>query len=88
MVLNAISTLFQVYCGDQYIYPCFLGVLLTSALHNNLSKATGCFPTYTVETMDSSERGMNHVKMTIINPWKEYWPSPGANQGPMDKLID
>ena len=25
--------------------------------------------------MDSGERGMNPVAMTIINPWKEYWPS-------------
>ena len=28
-----------------------------------------------VETMDSSERGMNPVAMTIINPQKECWPS-------------
>ena len=30
-----------------------------------------------VETTDSGERGMNRVKATIINPWKDYWPSPG-----------
>ena len=24
--------------------------------------------------MESSERGMNPAAMTIINPWKEYWP--------------
>ena len=28
-----------------------------------------------VKTMDSRERGMNPVAMTIINPWKDYWPS-------------
>ena len=33
-----------------------------------------------VETMDSSERGMNPVAKTIIQPWKEYWPSRGSNQ--------
>ena len=25
---------------------------------------------------------MNPVAMTIINPWKEYWPSRGSNQRP------
>ena len=30
--------------------------------------------------MDSSERGMNLVAMTIIDPRKEYWPSRGSNQ--------
>ena len=38
-----------------------------------------------VKTMDSGERGMNPVAMTIINPWKEYWPSPGSNQQPSNK---
>ena len=32
--------------------------------------------------MDSGERGMNPVAMTIINPQKEYWPSRGSNQRP------
>ena len=32
--------------------------------------------------MDSGERGMNPVAMTIINPWKEYWQSRGSNQPP------
>ena len=30
--------------------------------------------------MDSSERGMNPVTMTIINPQKEYCQSQGSNQ--------
>ena len=32
--------------------------------------------------MDSSERGMNPVTMTIINPQREYWPSWRLNQRP------
>ena len=32
--------------------------------------------------MDSGERGMNPVAMTIINPRTEYWPSRGSNQRP------
>ena len=34
-----------------------------------------------MEKKDSSERGMNPVAMTIINPRTEYWPSQGSNQG-------
>ena len=33
-----------------------------------------------VETMDGSERGMNPVATTVINPRKEYWPSRECNQ--------
>ena len=29
---------------DQYMYPCFPGVLLTSILHNILSKPLAAFP--------------------------------------------
>ena len=32
--------------------------------------------------MDSGERGMNPVVITIINPWKKYWPSRRSNQRP------
>ena len=35
-----------------------------------------------VQTMDSGDRGMNPVTMTIINPQKEYWLSRGSNQRP------
>ena len=35
-----------------------------------------------VDTIDSGERGMNPVAMTIINRRKEYWPSRGSNQRP------
>ena len=30
--------------------------------------------------MDSGERGMNPVAMTIINPRKQYWLRRGPNQ--------
>ena len=36
-----------------------------------------------VETTDSSERVMNPVAMTIINPLKKYLPSRGLNQQPL-----
>ena len=32
------------------------------------------------EIMDSGEKGMNPVIMTIINHWTEYWPRQGSNQ--------
>ena len=32
--------------------------------------------------MDSTERGMNPVAMTIIIHWKEYRPSRGSNKSP------
>ena len=32
--------------------------------------------------MDSSEKGMNPVAMTNINPQKAYWQSQGSNQRP------
>ena len=62
---------FQLYCGGQCIYPCFPGVLLTSTPHNILSKPLAAFP------LNSRESGMNPVAMTIINPGKELWPTPG-----------
>ena len=34
--------------------------------------------------MDSDERGMNPVAMTIFSSQKEYWPSRGSNQRPSD----
>ena len=35
-----------------------------------------------VEIMDSGERGMNPIVMTIINPRKEYWMRRGSNRQP------
>ena len=67
IVLMTFSTVFQLYRSRQCTYPCFSEVLLTSTLHNILSKPLAAF-----ETMNSGERGMNPVAMTIINPRKEY----------------
>ena len=32
--------------------------------------------------MDSGEKGMNSVTLTIIDPLNEYWSSWGSNQQP------
>ena len=52
------------HCG-QCTYPCFPGVPFTSTFTNILSKplAAHCWK------IVSSEREMNPVTMTIINPW-------------------
>ena len=69
----------------QCTYQCFPRVLLTIIPQY----VTICFPSHfllshttIVETMNSGERGMNPVAMTIINPRKEYWPSRRSNQRP------
>ena len=41
-----------------------------------------------VETEDSSDRGMNPVAMTIINPRKEYWPRERGEHGGTTSLAD
>ena len=44
-------------------------------------QTTGCFSTEPLlKKKTSSERGMNPVAMTIINPWKEYLPRRESNQ--------
>ena len=75
-------TVFCLNHGGQCNYPCFSGLLL-------LVFHTIFFPSHwllshitVVETLDSGERGMNPFAKTIINPWKEYWPSHGLNQLP------
>ena len=46
-------------------------------------QATGCFSRITiVEKLDSGEKGMNPVAMTIINLQKEYQPRQESNQRP------
>ena len=42
------------------------GVSFTSSPHNSLYQ-----PDKTISKLVSSERGMNPVTMTTINPWKE-----------------
>ena len=38
------------------------------------------FPHNHYQNIDTSEREMNPVTMTMLNPWKKYWPSQGSNQ--------
>ena len=81
--LTPFATVLQLYCGGQCTYPCFPGVLfLIMSPHNILSKPQLLSKITIVETMDSRERGMSPVAMTIINPQKEYWPSKGSSQRP------
>ena len=49
-----------------------LEFVLLGIQHNILSKLL-CHITI-IKTMDSGERGMNPVAITIINLRKEYWP--------------
>ena len=60
-----LSTVYRLYRGGQCTYPCFPGVLLTSAQHNIFSKRWLLSHMTIVETTDSSERGMNPVAMTV-----------------------
>ena len=76
------STVFHLYRGGQCTYPCCPGVPLTSTQDNILSTPLAASYITIVETMDNGERGMSPAAMTIINPWKEYWPSRGSNQQP------
>ena len=83
MVLSAVFlTVFQLYRGGQCTYPCFHGDLLTSTPHNILLSHWLLSHIAIVEIMDSGERVITPVAMTIINPWKEYWPSQGSNESP------
>ena len=54
-----------------------------SSPHNILSKLLVFSHITIVKTMDSGERGMNPVTMTVTKPRKEYWPSRGSNQQPL-----
>ena len=81
MVFNVVSTLFQLYRSSQCTYPCFPGVLLTSTLHNILSRPLAAF-LIIAKTRDSCEGEMNPVARNIINIQKEYWLSRTWNQQP------
>ena len=41
-----------------------------------------------LETMDSGERAMDLVAMTIINPRNDYLPTGGSNQGPPQPVLE
>ena len=71
--LTHFSTLFKLYRSGHSTYQCFPGILFTSAPHNILFKPLAAFPHNIVDTMESGERGMNPVAMTIISPRKEFW---------------
>ena len=75
------SIVFQLFHGGQSPYPYFPVVLLTSTFCIIFSPSHWLLSHITiVKTMDSGERGMNPVAMSINNPQKEYWPSRGLNQ--------
>ena len=81
MVFDAFNNIIYIAVTNAAIYTClkfFLPVLPTIFLlsHWQLSHIT------IIETMGSSEKGMNPLTLTIINPWKEYWPSWGLNHPP------
>ena len=60
---------------------------INTDMHAKLPKLSMCHKTTFIHSfihsfMDSGERGMNPVTMTIINSQKEYLPSWGSNQQP------
>ena len=59
-----------------------LHVFCTSNIHNIMCHWLLSHILLFIETMDSSETGVNHVPMTIINPRKEYCPSLKSNLQP------
>ena len=61
----------RIYAFLEFFKPVLLTVFFPS--HWLFSQITF------VETADNSEREMNPVAMTIIKPWKEYWPSSVLN---------
>ena len=77
MVFNAAAFNSLSVISQSPVHPsCFPGVLFTSTPPNTFSKPLAASHITTVETMDSGERGVDPVPMTIIiDPRKEYWPS-------------
>ena len=80
--LSPFLTVFQLYRSGQCTNPCFPGVLLTITLHYILSKPLAAFPHNYCRNNGQGRERNESVPMTIINPWKEYWPSRGSNQRP------
>ena len=76
--LMLFSAVFQLHWGGQCTYPCFPGLFLTINLHNIFSPSHWLLSHITfVETIDTGDRGINPVAMTIINARKAYRPSLG-----------
>ena len=61
----------------------FLLILLTSKLHNILSKPLAALPHNYCRKKQTVVREMNSVAMTTMNLRKEYWPSRGSNLRPL-----
>ena len=80
MMLNTFFNRILVITGGHCIYPCFPRVLLTSTLYTIFFSSHLLF-IHKIKKIDSCERGMNLVAVTIIKPSKEYRPSWGSNQG-------
>ena len=68
LFLTSFSTLFQLSRGCQRTYPCSPGILFTTKYSVQATRLLSHMTI--VQTMDSGERGMNPVAMTIINPGK------------------
>ena len=81
-VLTPFSTLFQLYRGSQLTYRCFSGVLTPVRRKLFFPRHWVLSHIIIIETMDSGERGMDPVAMTIINPRKEYWSHRESNKRP------
>ena len=73
MVFNAIES----YCDGQCNYSCLPEVLLTSTLHNILSKPLAAFPHH-----HCRNNGQRSVAITIISLRIEFWPSRESNPRP------
>ena len=67
------STVFHLYRGvPVHLSMLFYSCLTSTTPHNILFKPPAGSPITIVETMDSGEKGMDLVAMTIINPRKKY----------------
>ena len=76
MVFNAVFNIISVTLQCPVHVSMLPRVILNSTSHNILSKPLATFPhNKSSKTINRGEKGMNHVTMTIFNPWKEYWPS-------------
>ena len=78
MVFNEDSKLFQLYLGGQSTYPSFPGVLLTSNLHNILSK-----PLATFSLNSCRNNGQQWERnQSCRNDYHQYLLSQGLYQRP------
>ena len=69
--LTLFSKLSQLYRGGQFILSMIPGASFTGVHTITFPSHWQLFHVAIVETIDSGERGMNPVAMSIINPRKE-----------------